>query len=32
VASSGFEVRAQRGARDLAHTVVTVAIARRAAS
>ena len=25
MASSGFEVRAQRGARDLAHTVVTVA-------
>ncbi|HEV7465018.1 MAG TPA: class I SAM-dependent methyltransferase [Candidatus Dormibacteraeota bacterium] len=30
VASSGFDVRAQRGARDLAHTVVTVATARRA--
>jgi ubiquinone/menaquinone biosynthesis C-methylase UbiE len=28
MASSGFEVRAQRAARDLAHTVVTVATAR----
>ncbi len=29
VASAGFEVRAQRGARDLPHTVVTVATVRR---
>jgi ubiquinone/menaquinone biosynthesis C-methylase UbiE len=29
VASSGFEVREQRGSRDLAQTVVTVATARR---